>query len=195
MGCGPAAQVAQLVEHATENRSVGGSIPPLGTIFWLRPPGPRSTAMGDKVEAAYRRGDLLDKRQALMDDWAAYLAARAPQGDQCPGDAWCARCRGVQRRRLAPTGKRLRVPDNISLLALPPYSPELNPMENIWDYLRGNKLSRCVWDSYQAIVAACKEAWLFVVGDPLRVESIAHRLWHVPCDRLYPGSSAINAMC
>ena len=39
-------------------------------------------------------------------------------------------------------GKRLRAPDNITLLPLPPYSPELNPMENIWDYLRGNKLSR-----------------------------------------------------
>jgi hypothetical protein len=37
--------------------------------------------------------------------------------------------------------KRLRVPDNITLLRLPAYSPELNPMENIWDYLRGNKLS------------------------------------------------------
>src|SRR5215469_6940181 len=39
-------------------------------------------------------------------------------------------------------GKRLRLPHNISLLPLPPYSPELNPMENVWDYLRGNKLSR-----------------------------------------------------
>ena len=36
-------------------------------------------------------------------------------------------------------GKRLRTPHNITLLRLPPYSPELNPMENIWDYLRGNK--------------------------------------------------------
>ena len=57
-------------------------------------------------------------------------------------------------------GKRLRVPDNITLLPLPPYSPELNPMENIRDYLRGSKLSRRVWQSYEAIVAACKEAWL-----------------------------------
>ncbi len=52
-------------------------------------------------------------------------------------------------------GKRLR-PHNISLLPLPPYSPELNPMENIWDYLRGNKLSRLVWDNYEAIVAAAR---------------------------------------
>lgn len=74
-------------------------------------------------------------------------------------------------------GKRLRVPDNITLLPLPPYSPELNPMENIWDYLRGNKLSRGIWHSYEAIVAACKEAWLFLVGDLSRVQSIAHRAW------------------
>ena len=74
-------------------------------------------------------------------------------------------------------GKRLRVPDNITLLPLPPYSPELNPMENIWDYLRGNKLSTRVWQSYEAIVAACKEAWLFLIADLERIASIAHRAW------------------
>jgi transposase len=42
------------------------------------------------------------------------------------------------------SGDRLEVPDNITLLPLPPYSPELNPMENGWDYLRGNKLSHKV---------------------------------------------------
>jgi len=62
-------------------------------------------------------------------------------------------------------------------LPLPPYSPELNPMENIWDYLRGNKLSRRVWQSYEAIVAACKEAWLFLMGDLERINSVAHRTW------------------
>ena len=36
--------------------------------------------------------------------------------------------------------KALTVPDNISLLHLPPYSPELNPVENVWAYLRANKL-------------------------------------------------------
>ena len=73
--------------------------------------------------------------------------------------------------------KRLRTPHNITLLPLPPYSPELNPMENIWDYLRGNKLSRLVWDSYEAIIAACKEAWDFLVGDPDRIKSITRRAW------------------
>ena len=43
------------------------------------------------------------------------------------------------------TGGELAVPDNIVLLPLPPYSPELNPMENVWDYLRANKLCARVW--------------------------------------------------
>ena len=38
-------------------------------------------------------------------------------------------------------GKDLAVPDNITLLTLPPYAPELNPVENVWQYLRGNKLA------------------------------------------------------
>ena len=50
-------------------------------------------------------------------------------------------------------------------------------MENIWDYLRGNKLSTLVWDSYDAIVAACKDAWDFLIGDSERIGSIAHRSW------------------
>jgi hypothetical protein len=50
------------------------------------------------------------------------------------------------------TGGALRVPDNITLLSLPPYAPELNSMENVWAYLRANKLCNLVWNSYKAIV-------------------------------------------
>jgi hypothetical protein len=45
-------------------------------------------------------------------------------------------------------GRRLSVPGNISLLPLPAYAPELNPMENVWEFLRGNFLSHRVWDTY-----------------------------------------------
>lgn len=75
------------------------------------------------------------------------------------------------------TGGRLIVPDNINLLPLPPYAPELNPMENVWQYLRANKLSRLVWANYDAIVAACKEAWNFLIDDPGRIRSIGTRDW------------------
>lgn len=74
-------------------------------------------------------------------------------------------------------GKRLVVPDNISLMSLPPYAPELNPMENVWDYLRGNKLSSLVWDSYDAMLDACENAWNFLANDPQRIVSIGTRSW------------------
>jgi hypothetical protein len=75
------------------------------------------------------------------------------------------------------TGGKLDVPDNIKLIPLPPYSPELNPMENVWEYLRANKLSGCVWDSYDAIVAACAKAWNWLIDDPDRIRSIGTRAW------------------
>lgn len=74
-------------------------------------------------------------------------------------------------------GKRLMVPDNITLMPLPPYAPELNPIENVWDYLRGNKLSSLVWENYEAILNASKEAWNFLVNDPARILSIGTREW------------------
>jgi len=63
------------------------------------------------------------------------------------------------------------------LLALPPYSPELNPIENVWAYLRANKLCALVWDSYEAIVEACRKAWGFLIDDPDRIRSIGIRPW------------------
>lgn len=75
------------------------------------------------------------------------------------------------------TGGELDVPDNITLLSLPPYSPELNPMENVWQYLRANKLCALVWDSYSAIVDACEAAWNFLTNDPDRIRSIGTRDW------------------
>ncbi len=75
------------------------------------------------------------------------------------------------------TGGKLIVPDNITLLPLPPYAPELNPMENVWQYLRANKLCARVWDSYEAIVEACVNAWNFLINDPDRIRSIGMREW------------------
>jgi hypothetical protein len=75
------------------------------------------------------------------------------------------------------TSETLEVPDNITLLKLPPYAPELNPMENVWDYLRGNKLCSVIWDSYEAVVEACRKAWNFLISDPDRIRSIGARDW------------------
>ena len=75
------------------------------------------------------------------------------------------------------TGGRLRVPDNITLLHLPPYSPELNPVENVWAYLRSNKLSNRVFDTYEDIVDACCDASNWLTDQPERITSIGTREW------------------
>ena len=75
------------------------------------------------------------------------------------------------------TGGRLRVPGNVSLLRLPPYSPELNPQENVWQYLRQNQLSNRVFADYEAVVAACCTAWNALMAMPDRIRSIAARAW------------------
>ncbi len=74
-------------------------------------------------------------------------------------------------------GERLIIPDNISLLRLPPYAPELNPMEIVWAYLRSNKLASLVWDTYDDILDACAKAWKFLTDDPERIRSIGYRSW------------------
>ena len=61
-------------------------------------------------------------------------------------------------------GKGLVVPDAITLLTLPPYAPELNPVENVWQYLRANWLAISVFDGYDAIVTACCAAWNRLLG-------------------------------
>lgn len=78
------------------------------------------------------------------------------------------------------TGGRLKVPGNVSLLRLPPYSPELNPQENVWQYLRQNQLSNRVFASYDAIVEACCTAWNALMAMPDRIRSIATRTWTKP---------------
>jgi len=71
----------------------------------------------------------------------------------------------------------LTIPDNLSLLTLPPYSPELNPVENVWQYLRANWLAISVFDSYETIVEACCNAWNRFADQPDIVKSITSRSW------------------
>ncbi len=74
---------------------------------------------------------------------------------------------------------RLDVPDNITLVPLPPRSPELNPVENIWQYMRDNWLSNKVFTSYDDIVAHCCSAWNDLMDQPWRVRSIGCRNWAI----------------
>ena len=59
------------------------------------------------------------------------------------------------------------------LITLPAYAPELNAMENVWQFLRQNRLGAQVWKTYNDIVRACSDAWNWFVSDAPRIASIA----------------------
>ena len=71
----------------------------------------------------------------------------------------------------------LTVPDTISLLHLPPYSPALNPVENVWACPRANRPTITVFDSCDDIVTACGSAWNFFANDTKAIASITARSW------------------
>jgi putative transposase len=71
--------------------------------------------------------------------------------------------------------RRRRVPENRTLMPLPPSSPELNPMEWVWLYPREHHLSHRRLDSYDAIVSACRTACNGLTAD--RFQSLGNHPW------------------
>lgn len=71
----------------------------------------------------------------------------------------------------------VNVPDNITILHLPPYAPQLNPVENIWQYLRQNYLAARIFETVDDIITACCEAWNKLIAEKGRIKSIALRDW------------------
>lgn len=71
--------------------------------------------------------------------------------------------------------KALEVPANVTLLYLPPYSPELNPVERLWAYLRSHYLSNRVYQDYDDLLYASGQAWNQLTPEQLR--SICRTEW------------------
>jgi transposase len=71
----------------------------------------------------------------------------------------------------------LEVPANVTLVPLPPYAPELNPVERVWLYLRERFLSLRVFKDYRAIVDTCCAAWNRLVAEPDRLRSLCDQPW------------------
>ena len=72
---------------------------------------------------------------------------------------------------------KLVMPNNITPILLPSRAPELNPVENIWQYMRENWLSNRVFENYDAIVDAICEAWNKLIALPDVIKSIGMRDW------------------
>jgi len=75
------------------------------------------------------------------------------------------------------TAKDLIVPGNITLMPLPPRSPELNPVENVWQFLRETWLSNRIFRSYRDILDHCARAWKRLTDQPWLIMSIGLRQW------------------
>ena len=68
--------------------------------------------------------------------------------------------------------RALAVPPNVTLVPLPPYSPELNPVERVWLYLRERFLSHRVLNGYSAVLDATCRAWNALAAEPGRLASL-----------------------
>lgn len=75
---------------------------------------------------------------------------------------------------------KIEVPANLTLVNLPPYSPELNAIERVWQYLRDRYLSGCLLTDDAAIVDACCNAWNRLLEETGRIRSLADRHWTYP---------------
>jgi len=75
------------------------------------------------------------------------------------------------------TSKELIVPFNITLIPLPPYSPELNAMEQIWQWIKSHFLSNQCYKNYKDIVDQACRAWNHLSADVELVKSIMYRDW------------------
>ena len=66
---------------------------------------------------------------------------------------------------------------NLSILKLPPYSPELNPIEQVWSWLRQHYLANRCFKGYEDIVDACSQAWNSFISCTKRVIKMCSREW------------------
>ena len=70
------------------------------------------------------------------------------------------------------TSHKVRVPENVTLVGLPPYSPQLNPIEKLWQYLRQHYWSNSVYEGYDHLRQAANHAWKKVCLNPTKIKTV-----------------------
>jgi transposase len=96
-----------------------------------------------------------------MADKGRYAAVRSSISRLTSAKAYGIACRA----RLAARSRR-----SFSIVPLPTKCPELNPVENVWQFMRQNWLSNRIFQSDEAIVDHCCEAWNKLVDQPARIK-------------------------
>lgn len=72
------------------------------------------------------------------------------------------------------TANKLKPPSNLTLIPLPPYCPELNPIENLWHYLRSHHWSNRAFNDYDALRHAGCEAWQATCLNPTLIQTVCN---------------------
>ena len=145
--------------------------------------GTRPSAPKDQrtVSRLYLRRDLPQGRQGRSPRHAPMRHRGdepAPGRNRHPDRAGRARRAARRSSWLAFLSGGLIVPPNITLIALPAKCPELNPQENIWQFMASeNWLSNRVFKSFNDIVDRCCDAWNKLIDQPWRIMSIGIRDW------------------
>ena len=75
------------------------------------------------------------------------------------------------------TSGDLAVPSNITLVPLPPYSPELNAIERLWQFMRDTLLSHRLFSDLNAILDVCCHVWNRILAEPGRIRSTCGYPW------------------
>jgi hypothetical protein len=73
--------------------------------------------------------------------------------------------------------EKLTVPANIRLIVLPPYSPELNPVEHLWEAMREEHFCNCVFKDMQAVEKRLVTSLTLFEADHARVQSLGCFAW------------------
>jgi len=97
--------------------------------------------------------------QAFLDAFAATLPEDTHAALLLDGAGWH-------------TARSITIPDNVSLVFLPPYSPELNPVERVWLHLRERYLSLRLFADLDAVIEGCRDAWNRLLDEPGRIASL-----------------------
>ncbi len=99
--------------------------------------------------------------QAFLDRFAATLRNGVHAALMLDGAGWH-------------TAGAIVVPDNVSLVFLPPYSPQLNPVERVWLHLRERYLSLRLFADLDAIIDGCSDAWNRLIAETGRIASLTN---------------------
>lgn len=77
------------------------------------------------------------------------------------------------------TTEVLNIPSNISILPLPAYSPELNPMEQVWQKIKADHLTNTTFSDYDDIVDRCSTAWNSFCDEDGNINQLCSRAWAI----------------